>query len=40
MDVVQLNQGSEALQGDRLVFTTKSPGIPGTHFITLRRTKG
>ena len=25
--------------GDRLLSTTKSPGVPGTHFINLRRIK-
>ena len=28
------------LRGDSLLFTTKSPEIPGTHFIDLGRTKG
>ena len=28
------------LRGDSLLFTTKSPEIPGTHFIDLVRTKG
>ena len=31
---------TEPLQGDILLFTTKNLGIPGTHFINLRRTKG
>ena len=30
----------ESLQGGSLLFTTKFPGIPGTHFIDLRRMKG
>ena len=30
----------EPLQGDSLVFTTKFPKIPGTHFVDLRRKKG
>ena len=30
----------EPLQGDSLVFTTKFPEIPDTHFIYLRRVKG
>ena len=30
----------EPLQGGSLLFTTKSPEIPGTHFIDLRRMKG
>ena len=28
------------LQGDSLPFTTKSPGVPGTHLIDLGRIKG
>ena len=28
------------LRGDSLLFTTKSPGVPGTHLIDLGRTKG
>ena len=28
------------LQGDNLLFATKSPGVPGTHLIDLRRIKG
>ena len=31
---------TEPLQGDSLPFTTKSPEIPGTHLIDLRRKKG
>ena len=30
----------EPLRGDSLLFTTKSPEIPGTHFIDLGRMKG
>ena len=30
----------EPLQRDSLLFTTKFPKIPGTHFIDLRRMKG
>ena len=30
----------EPLQGGSLRFTTKSPEIPGTHFISLGRMKG
>ena len=30
----------EPLQEGSLVFTTKVPEIPGTHFIDLRRMKG
>ena len=29
----------EPLQGGRLLFTTKSPNIPGTHFTDLGRMK-
>ena len=29
-----------SLQGGSLRFTTKSPEIPGTHFISLGRMKG
>ena len=31
---------TEPMQGDNLLFTTKSPAIPGTHFINLERMKG
>ena len=27
------------LQGDSLLFTTRSPGVPSTHLIDLRMTK-
>ena len=30
----------EPLQGGSLLFTTKFPEIPGTHFINFRRMKG
>ena len=30
----------EPLRGGSLLFTTKFPKIPGTHFIDLRRMKG
>ena len=30
----------EPLQGSSLLFTTKFPEIPGTHFIDLGRMKG
>ena len=30
----------EPLQGGSLLFTTKSPEIPGTHVINLERMKG
>ena len=32
--------GVEQLRGNSLLFTTKFPEIPGTHFIDLRRMKG
>ena len=28
------------LQGDHLIFTTKSPGVPVIHFINLGKIKG
>ena len=33
-------KATEPLQGDSLYFTTKSPGVPSTHFIVLGRMKG
>ena len=30
----------EPLRGGSLLFTTKSPEIPGTHFVKLGRMKG
>ena len=30
----------EPLRGGSLLFTTKFPEIPGTHFVDLRRMKG
>ena len=39
MDGVQLSQSYRPLWGDSLLFPTKSPGVPGTHFISLRRMK-
>ena len=30
---------TEPLRGDSLLFTFKSPGVPGTHFIYLERMK-
>ena len=30
----------QPLRGDRLLFTTKFPEVPGTHFIDLGRMKG
>ena len=30
----------EPLRGGRLLFTTKFPKFPGTHFINLRKMKG
>ena len=32
-------KGADPLQGDSLLFTTKSSGVPGTHFIDLRKMK-
>ena len=31
---------TEVFRGDSLPFTTKFPGIPGTHFIYLGKMKG
>ena len=40
MDGVQLSQGYRATtKGDSLLFTTRSPGLPGTHLVNLRRMK-
>ena len=33
-------KATEPLRGDNLRFTTKSPGVPGTHLIDLGRMKG
>ena len=33
-------KATEPLRGDDLLFTTKSPGIRGTHFIDHGRMKG
>ena len=33
-------KATEPLQGDTLLFTTKSPGVPGDHLIDLGRMKG
>ena len=33
-------KATEPLRGGSLLFTTKFPEIPGTHFINLRRMKG
>ena len=30
----------EPLRGHSLLFTTKSPGVPGTHFVNPGRMKG
>ena len=30
---------TELLRGDSLIFTSKSPGVPGTHLIDLGRMK-
>ena len=32
-------KATEPLQGDSLLFTTKSPGVPGTHIVDFRRMK-
>ena len=40
MDGVWLSQDCKPLRGDSLLFNTKSPGVPDTHFIDLRRMKG
>ena len=39
MDGVQLPRGYRAIR-DSLLFTTKFPETPGTHFTDLRRMKG
>ena len=39
MDGVQLPRG-QSLREDNLLFTTKFPQIPGTHFADLDRMKG
>ena len=36
---VQLFQEQEPLRGDCSLFTFKSLGVPGTHFIKLKRIK-
>ena len=33
-------KATEPLRGDSLLFTTQSPGVPGTHLIDLGRMKG
>ena len=33
-------KATEPLQGDTLLFTTKSPGVPGDHLIDFGRMKG
>ena len=33
-------KAAESLQGDSLLLTAKSPGIPGTHLIHHRKMKG
>ena len=42
MGGVQLCQGcrTTALQGESFLFTSKFPGVPGTHLIDFRRIKG
>ena len=39
MDGDHYLQGTEPLQGHSLPFTTKSPGVTGTHFINIGRMK-
>ena len=33
-------KATEPLRGDSLLFTTQSPGVPGTHLTDLGRMKG
>ena len=33
-------KATEPLQGDSLIFTTKSPEVPATHLVDLERMKG
>ena len=33
-------KATKPLRGDSLLFTTKFPGVPSTHFIVLGRMKG
>ena len=40
MNGVQRVLATEPIQGDSLLFTTKSPEDTGTHFIDLGRMKG
>ena len=40
MDGLNCLKATEPLQGDSLLFTTKSPGVSGTHLIDLGRMKG
>ena len=40
MDGFNWVKATEQLQGDSLLFTTKSPEIPGAHLINLRKMKG
>ena len=39
MDAVQLPQGYRATTRRQFTFNTKSPGIPGTHFVDIGRMK-
>ena len=39
MDMLQMPEGWEPLQGNCLLIAMKSPGIPGTHLINLGRMK-
>ena len=40
MDRFNCLKPTKPLNGDSLIFTTQSPGVPGTHLIDLRRMKG
>ena len=40
MDGINCLKATEPLRGDSLLFTTQSPGFPGTHLIDLGRMKG
>ena len=40
MDGVQLSRGCRATTRRQVTFTTKSPGVSGTHLIDLGKTKG
>ena len=43
LDRIHLNrvqQTAKSLRDERSILTIKFPGVPGTHFINLRRTEG